>query len=292
MDCHAGNPWELPSDLTANNDLPIIEELYGQDQKERGKQVKGLEASVKLKHPIWHLYHLEIRDTSGSGTKLRGTLRISCITMSRGLRRYEVDEGQELFTSDAWRRLFEIRAPLVQEFILKFLSTCRMSDTEMRLDVVDNLCFQLGGARRRMTWRQFILGLGLHTDEEIAKDGFGAYWLGSERVIPDEGALRDYYIEISSNRDFLGSAPSYVFIQDPGTANVPYLLAQYLFRHAKGMHSGARLSKGYFIGRLAAHFGQVSDQGLRGLSVVTREFLLIDLHELGRLNVCERIGDT
>ncbi|GJR06544.1 ribonuclease H-like domain-containing protein [Tanacetum coccineum] len=32
---------ELPSDLTANNDLPIIEELYGQDQKERGKQVRA-----------------------------------------------------------------------------------------------------------------------------------------------------------------------------------------------------------------------------------------------------------
>ncbi|GJW25227.1 hypothetical protein Tco_0039038 [Tanacetum coccineum] len=40
-DCHAGNPCELPSDLTANNDLPIIEELYGQDQKERGKQVRA-----------------------------------------------------------------------------------------------------------------------------------------------------------------------------------------------------------------------------------------------------------
>ncbi|GJW73001.1 hypothetical protein Tco_0132371 [Tanacetum coccineum] len=39
--CHAGNPCELPSDLTANNDLPIIEELYGQDQKERGKQVRA-----------------------------------------------------------------------------------------------------------------------------------------------------------------------------------------------------------------------------------------------------------
>ncbi|GKD06217.1 hypothetical protein Tco_1181191 [Tanacetum coccineum] len=40
-DCHAGNPCELPSDLTANNDLPIIEELYGQDQKECGKQVRA-----------------------------------------------------------------------------------------------------------------------------------------------------------------------------------------------------------------------------------------------------------
>nr|GEV97753.1 hypothetical protein [Tanacetum cinerariifolium] len=43
--------------------------------------------------------------------------------------------------------------------------------------------------RHSMTWRQFILALGLHTAEEMAKDGFGAYWLGSERVIPDKGDL-------------------------------------------------------------------------------------------------------
>ncbi|GKB01361.1 hypothetical protein Tco_0829405 [Tanacetum coccineum] len=44
----------------------------------------------------------------------------------------------------------------------------RMSDAEMGLYVVDTLCFQLGGARRRMTWRQFILTLGLHTSKEMA----------------------------------------------------------------------------------------------------------------------------
>ncbi|GKD74614.1 hypothetical protein Tco_1332896 [Tanacetum coccineum] len=215
---------------------------------------------------------------------------------------YTRDEGQELFTSHAWRRLFEIRALLVREFILEFLSTCRMSDTEMGLDIADTLCFQLGGARRRMTW--------------------------SERVIPNKGDLRDYWIEISSDRDFLGLAPSYVFIRDPvrrlchkmiycsisgrgqvpekvtgvdlfylrsmdrGTANIPYLLAQYLFKHDDGMKSGARLSGGYFIGCLAAHFGQFSDQGLRGLSMVTHELPLIDLHELGRLNICVRVVDT
>ncbi|GKE06621.1 hypothetical protein Tco_1398639 [Tanacetum coccineum] len=120
---------------------------------------------------------------------------------------YTGDEGQELFTSHAWRRLFKIRAPSVREFILGFLSTCRMSDTEMGLDVADTLCFQLGGDLRSM---------------------------------------------------------------DRGTANVTYLLAQYLFKHAEGRKSGARLSGGHFIGRLAAHFGLVSDQGLRGLSVASR----------------------
>nr|GEU57849.1 retrovirus-related Pol polyprotein from transposon TNT 1-94 [Tanacetum cinerariifolium] len=211
---------------------------------------------------------------------------------------YTEDEGQELFTSHAWRRLFEIRVPL------------------------------LGGARCKMAWRQFILALRLHTEEEIAEAGFGAYWQGSERVILDKGDLRDYWMEISSDRDFLGPASSYVFIRDPvrrlcrrmiacsifgrrqapekvigvdlfylrsmdrGTANVPYLLAQYLFRHAEGRKSRDRLFEGHFIGCLVAHFGLVSDQGLTGLSVVASELSLINLQELGRLNICLKDGDT
>ncbi|GKB52276.1 hypothetical protein Tco_0903029 [Tanacetum coccineum] len=113
----------------------------------------------------------------------------------------------------------------------------------------------------------------------------------------------DYWMEISFDRDFLGLAPSYVLIQDPvrrlchriiaysisgrgqapkkvtgidlfylrsmdrGTINVLHLLAQYLFRHAEGRKSGARLSGGHFIGRLAMHFRLVSGDGLRGLQL-------------------------
>nr|GEW06425.1 hypothetical protein [Tanacetum cinerariifolium] len=47
--------------------------------------------------------------------------------------------------------------------------------------------------------------------------------------------------------------------------------------HAEGRKSGARLSKGDFIRCLAHHFGLVSDDGLRGLFVVTREILLINM---------------
>ncbi|GJR73378.1 hypothetical protein Tco_0085743 [Tanacetum coccineum] len=239
---------------------------------------------------------------------------------------YTRDDGQEVFLSHAWRRLFGIRAPLVHEFILEFFSTCRIGD-EMGLDVAGTLCFKLGGARRSMTWRQFILALSLHTAQEMAEDEFGAYWLGSERVIPDKGDLSDYWVEISSGRDFLRGTPLYTYIRDPvqrlchrlisssifgrgqapkkvtatdlfylrsmdrGAANVQYLLAQYLFRQAEGRKSDARLSGGYFIGRLAHHFGLVSDDGLRGLLVVAFELLLIDMGELVKLNICIEIGD-
>ncbi|GJU90077.1 hypothetical protein Tco_1302500 [Tanacetum coccineum] len=98
-----------------------------------------------------------------------------------------------------------------------------MSDTEMGLDVADTLCFQLGGVRRRVTWRHFILALGLHTEQEMTEAWFGAYWDGSDR------------------------APE------------------------KGRKSGARLSRGHFIRRLAMHFGLVSDEGLRGLQGLERK---------------------
>ncbi|GJY16800.1 hypothetical protein Tco_0387222 [Tanacetum coccineum] len=141
--------------------------------------------------------------------------------------------------------------------------------SEMGLDVVDTLCFQLGGARCSMTGRQFILALGLHTAEEMADDGFRAYLLGSEKVIPNKGDLSDYWVEISSGRDFLRGAPSYTYIRDQ--------VQRLCHRCAEGRKSDARLSGGHFIGRFAHHFGLVSDDGLRGLSVVARELPLIDM---------------
>ncbi|GKB29128.1 hypothetical protein Tco_0868529, partial [Tanacetum coccineum] len=147
----------------------------------------------------------------------------------------------------------------------EFLNTYRMSDIEMGLDVADTLCFQLRGD-------------------------------GSDRLIPDKRDLRDYWIEISSDIDFLGPAPSYVLIRDPVRRLCHMMIAYSISgrRQApeKGRKTGARLSGGHFIMHLAMHFGLVSDEGLRGLQVVTREPSLIDLHKLGRLNICTRYCDT
>ncbi|GJX70767.1 hypothetical protein Tco_0307938 [Tanacetum coccineum] len=75
--------------------------------------------------------------------------------------------------------------------------------------------FQLGGVRCRMSWRQFILGLGLHPTEEMESARFGAYWADSSRQITDKGDLSAYWVGISSMGDFLGTTPSYTSIKDP-----------------------------------------------------------------------------
>ncbi|GJZ84024.1 hypothetical protein Tco_0649197 [Tanacetum coccineum] len=107
--------------------------------------------------------------------------------------RREVAQGVSLFTSRAWMRLFDIRGPLVHGLILEFFSTFRFGQAILDLDTPGALQFQLGRARRRMSWRQFILAMGLHTDEEMQTAGFG----------------------ISSAGDFLGTTPSYTMIWDP-----------------------------------------------------------------------------
>nr|GEU55008.1 hypothetical protein [Tanacetum cinerariifolium] len=124
--------------------------------------------------------------------------------------------------------------------------------------------------RCQMSWKEFILALGLYMVEEMASEGFRAYWAGSSREIAAKANLRDYWTEISSVVDFLNGVPSYTAIwdllmrlchclmafsiskrgqapekvtttdlfylrrMDQGAVNLPYLLAIYLFRHAEG----------------------------------------------------------
>ncbi|GJX20156.1 hypothetical protein Tco_0222833 [Tanacetum coccineum] len=171
----------------------------------------------------------------------------------RMLMEYRDAQGQSVFTSQAWRRLFEIQGPLFR------------------------------GVRRRMSWREFILGMGLHTAEEIESIGFSVYWAESARQITDKMDLSAYWLGISSAGDFLSTTSSYTSIRDPmlrlchrliacniagrsqapkkvivtdlfylrgmdvGSVNIPYLLARYLRMFASRRKRGAMISRGEFI---------------------------------------------
>ncbi|GJQ99039.1 hypothetical protein Tco_0522024, partial [Tanacetum coccineum] len=111
---------------------------------------------------------------------------------ARMLMEHRDAQGQSVFTSRAWRRLFDIRGPLVHELILEFFSTFRFREAILDLDTPGALQFQLGRARRRLSWRQFIFSLGLHTREEMESSNFARYYAESARQILDKGDLRDY----------------------------------------------------------------------------------------------------
>ncbi|GJU01936.1 hypothetical protein Tco_1112274 [Tanacetum coccineum] len=158
------------------------------------------------------------------------------------------------------------------------------------------------GVRHRMSWREFILGIGLHTMKEIESTGFGAYWVESVRQILDKGDLSAYWVGISSTGDFLGTTLSYTSIRDlvlrlyhrlvacsiagrsqapekvtvtdlfylmgmdVGSVNIPYLLARYLRMFASGKKREVMISEGRFVAHLAKHFGLLTEQRLQGLT--------------------------
>nr|GEV59214.1 reverse transcriptase domain-containing protein [Tanacetum cinerariifolium] len=137
-------------------------------------------------------------------------------------------------------------------------------------------------------------GQDTKSQEEMAEEGFEAYWMGSERMIPDKGDLRVDWIKISSNIDFLGPAHSYVYIRDPVRRLCHEMIScsiygkEQVLEKVTGRKSGARLFIGYFIGRLVAHFSLVSDDGLRGLSVPAR----LERQPDAVVDALEAVGDA
>ncbi|GJU47719.1 hypothetical protein Tco_1217274 [Tanacetum coccineum] len=159
---------------------------------------------------------------------------------------------------------------------------------------------QLLGDRLIGKYLHFSVCSGTETEEgllKVYKAGKRLLYVKRNKAISLGNVTSKVGIEGFSGREqtpekVTGVDLFYLHSMDQKTTNVPHRLAQYLFRHAEGRKSRARLSRGHFIGYLAMHFGLVSDEGLRGLQVVTRELPLIDLHELGRFNICSRFGDT
>ncbi|GJS06603.1 hypothetical protein Tco_0363399 [Tanacetum coccineum] len=113
-----------------------------------------------------------------------------------------------------------------------------------------------------LTDRLRMVYTGVEGQARISSDG------DFMRVVPSYTSIRDplrrlCHRLIAVSISGKGQTPEnvtatelfYLRSMDEGTAvNVPYLLAQYLFRHTEGRKHGARLSGGHFVGRLAEHF--------------------------------------
>ncbi|GKD55177.1 hypothetical protein Tco_1288564 [Tanacetum coccineum] len=141
-------------------------------------------------------------------------------------------QGQSVFTSRAWRRLFEIRGPLVHELILEFFSTFRFGEGMLDLDTAGAL---YRGDRDYWIW--FILG-----------------------TPPSYTLIRDSMLRLCHRLivcSIVGrsQAPKKVTVtdlfylrwMDVGPVNVPYLLDRYLRLFASGRKQGAMIFRGQFI---------------------------------------------
>ncbi|GJX47758.1 hypothetical protein Tco_0272948 [Tanacetum coccineum] len=98
---------------------------------------------------------------------------------------------------------------------------------------------------------------------------FGAYWADSLEEIAPSFDLRDYWSRISSDGDILSMVPFYTSIRDALRRLCHRLIAFSISRRGQAPKKGARMSGGHFVARLAKHFRLITEERLRGLTVVS-----------------------
>ncbi|GKE23061.1 hypothetical protein Tco_1434573 [Tanacetum coccineum] len=123
--------------------------------------------------------------------------------------------------------------------------------------------------------------MGFHTVEEIAADDFRVYSAESSKMIAFKGNLSGYWDEISSSGDFLTKVPSYIQIKGP-LRRLCHRMITHTFTKR-----GQEPKK---VTRTDLYFLKSMDQ--EGTTIVVRELTEIDLSELSRLHIYERVGDT
>ncbi|GKC52644.1 hypothetical protein Tco_1075389, partial [Tanacetum coccineum] len=168
------------------------------------------------------------------------------------------DVGVVVFTSRAWGRLFDTRGPLVRELILEFLNMLRFGEDYI--------------LRRRWSPMFLLDFLGPPPSYTLIRDPvlrlfhqMMAYSIARRSQAPEKVTVTDLF---------------YLRGLDVGSVNIPYLLARYLRRFAIGRKSGAHISGGQFVARLAEHFGLLTAEILGGLTVIAPELSIIDMAEL------------
>ncbi|GJV31090.1 hypothetical protein Tco_1391490 [Tanacetum coccineum] len=151
--------------------------------------------------------------------------------------------------------------------------------------------FQLGGVRRRMSWRISSVGDFLGTNPSYT----------SITVL----MLRLCHMLIACNIAGRSQAPKKVTVtdlfylrgMDVSSVNIPYLLARYFSLFSSRRKRGAMIFGGQFVARLAEHFGLHIEERLQGLIVIVQDLPMIVMAELqvaaaGALEVAEGAPDV
>ncbi|GKA44816.1 hypothetical protein Tco_0737612 [Tanacetum coccineum] len=123
------------------------------------------------------------------------------------VREAELDE--EIFTSVAWIRAFNINEPIYAKLYHEFYSTYEFDEVcaDDELQTKKIIKFRLGGRGHNLTLLEFSRRLGLYQVVELEEDGFNVYFEGGLRN--DDNFNAQYYWLSISREDNLGLSRSH-----------------------------------------------------------------------------------
>nr|GEW54258.1 retrotransposon Orf1 [Tanacetum cinerariifolium] len=131
---------------------------------------------------------------------------------------HEAESDEEIFTSVAWIRAFNINEPIFVELCHEFYSTYKFDEVcaDDELQPKKIIKFRLGRRAYSLTLLEFARRLGLYLAIELEEDGFNVYFERGLRN-DDNFNAQDYWLSISQD-DNLGLSRSH-----PSTIRNPIL---------------------------------------------------------------------
>nr|GEZ03303.1 hypothetical protein [Tanacetum cinerariifolium] len=114
------------------------------------------------------------------------------------IRLREAESNEEIFTSLAWIRAFNIKEPIYAELCHEFYSTYKFNEVcaDDELQSKKIIKFILGGHAHNLTLLEFARRLGLYPADELEEDGFDVYFQGGLRNDGHFNA-QEYWFSIS-----------------------------------------------------------------------------------------------
>ncbi|GKA29358.1 retrotransposon ORF1 [Tanacetum coccineum] len=125
------------------------------------------------------------------------------------IRLHEARSDEEIFTSVAWIRAFNINEPIYAELCHEFYSTYEFDEVcdDDELQTKKIIKFRLGGRAHSLTLLEFARRLGLYQTVELEEEGFNVYFEGGLRSDGHFNA-QDYWLSIS-REEHLGLSRSH-----------------------------------------------------------------------------------
>ncbi|GJV55067.1 ribonuclease H-like domain-containing protein [Tanacetum coccineum] len=177
----------------------------------------------------------------------------------------EMGSDEVLFTSEAWKRTFDINEPIYTELCHEFYATFEfdeaVADDELMTKKV--IKFRLCGKDYAMSILDFAKRLGLYTDAEIQEYGFETYFIRGLRN-DDDFSVDQYWLTIGSEETLTLSRSSAKTIRKLVLRVLQKMITCGLCQRTTGYD---KVQKNELW--IAKRLGILSDEVLNGLSAPT-----------------------
>ncbi|GKD37203.1 hypothetical protein Tco_1257410, partial [Tanacetum coccineum] len=201
------------------------------------------------------------------------------------IRLREAGSDEEIFTSMAWIRAFNINESIYAELCHEFYSAYEFDEVcdDDELQTKKIIKFRLGGHAHSLTLLEFARRLGLYQAVELEEEGFNVYFerdLRSDEHFNAQDYWTTGYDKIQKNDLWLLSM--FDARHQNGYANVAWVISRWMKRKGAGTQKESQICCGQFISKIARKCRLLTEDVVRSLSalIYCRDLDTITLKDL------------